>query len=324
MGKYIAHHLNLTGRQFHNLSNGRAIQLHSGNYKRGYGNLHLTRNQAVKLRKKAMQGCGMKLKLSHSQLKHHFRHAGGFWDKVKNAAKSVAKIVAKPALDLASKHLKSKLADSKYGKYIPQDLIDKGVEHLHSKIGGSKASESAPIPSVPADIPIPPPVAPKQMDQPLPPPESVPDAPPMSSIPDAPAMNIPSAPPMAPPMSAPKAPKLSKPAAKKAPPPVDSRDELLSAIRGGAKLRKAQPSAPKSAPAPAVGSRDAFLDSIRGGVSLKKTETNKRKEAEPVSKGPPMNASLYDSISSHLANRRQQVADDDWEGGGFRMKRRRR
>lgn len=114
---------------------------------------------------------------------------------------------------------------------------------------------------------------------PMAPPMGAPDAPPM-----APPLGAPDAPPMAPPMTPSQrtwAGRSQQPASRPTPSPANPQDQLLAAIRAGAKLKSTTPS--DAQPVSPANPQDALLAEIRAGAKLKSVTPPASRPASPPS-----------------------------------------
>ncbi len=138
--------LNLSKAQCQNLAKGKTVQLSPSHLRSGTQQVHLTKTQVNRLHRAAKSGAGVRLQLSHPQLRHHARHGKGFFgDLLKNTGKNLINTVGK---DLLNKGV-SKLADfgakkggivgtlANLGANTLSQVGDKVIDKANEKLGGS-------------------------------------------------------------------------------------------------------------------------------------------------------------------------------------------
>lgn len=123
--------LDLTPAQMKKLRMGDKIRLKASQMT-GSVPVFLTSTQVKKMNKAKLEGKGMDLSMSGSQMKHHVQHGSGFWSDIgsffKDAGNRVLSDVVKPiASDVALPLAKTVLTN----------LAQKGADKLTSKLSGN-------------------------------------------------------------------------------------------------------------------------------------------------------------------------------------------
>lgn len=115
---FVPHHANITLPRAKTLINGGTVSIPHSHLVGEHG-IFLTQQQAKRWKKAHAAGKGVRLRMSHAQLRHNIR-GGGFlstaWTQLKELGKKVG-----PALVSKAKEV---------GKDLAKKAIDKGLEHL--------------------------------------------------------------------------------------------------------------------------------------------------------------------------------------------------